>query len=86
MTFVTASFISSIVSKRQPLTLGNKQKSQGARSGLWGHMRNCLNAHLGQIVCDKDGVLGWCIVLVEISQTRFEECWPLPTESLAELS
>ena len=34
MTFVKASFISSIVSKRQPLGLGNKQKSQGLRSGL----------------------------------------------------
>ena len=27
---------------------------------------NCLDAHLGQIVCDKDGVVDWCIVLVEI--------------------
>ena len=34
MTFVTVSFISSIVSERQPLSLGNNQKSQGARSGL----------------------------------------------------
>ena len=36
MTFITASFISSIVSQRQPLSLGNNQKSQGARSGLSG--------------------------------------------------
>ena len=36
-------------------------------------------------VCDNDGVVDWCIVLVEIPLTRFEECWPLPTESLAEL-
>ena len=34
--FVTASFISSIVSWRQPLSLGNNQKSQGARPGLLG--------------------------------------------------
>ena len=27
----------------------------------------------------------WCIVLVEIPLTRFEECWPLQTEYLAEL-
>ena len=33
MTFVTASFTSSIVSLRQPLSLGNNQKSRGARSG-----------------------------------------------------
>ena len=48
-------------------------------------VRNCLDAHLGQIVCDKDGVLEWCIVLVEMPLTRFEECWPLPMESLPEL-
>ena len=40
-------------------------------------MRICLDAHLGQIVCDKDGVVDWCIVLVEMPLTRFEECWPL---------
>ena len=38
ITFVTASFISSIVSKRQPLCLGNKKKSQGAKSGLVGRL------------------------------------------------
>ena len=48
-------------------------------------MRNCLDAHLGQIVCDKDGVIDWSIVLVEMPLTRFEECWPLPTESFPEL-
>ena len=26
----------------------------------------------------------WCIVLVEMPLSRFEECWPLPTESLTE--
>ena len=46
--------------------------------------RNCLDARLSQIVCDKDGVVDWCIVLVEMQLTRFKECWPLPTESLAE--
>ena len=46
---------------------------------------NCLDDHLGQIVCDKDRVVDWCIVLVEMPLTRFEECWPLPTESLPEL-
>ena len=34
MTFVTVSFISLIVSLRQPLSLGNNQKSQGPTSGL----------------------------------------------------
>ena len=29
--------------------------------------------------------MDWCIVLVEMSLTRFEECWPFPTESLPEL-
>ena len=49
-----------------------------------GRLRNC-HAHLGQIVFDKDGVVDWCIVFVEMPLTRFEECWPFPTESLAEL-
>ena len=41
------------------------------------------NSYLGQIVCDKDGVVDWCIVLVEMPLTWFEECWPLPTESFS---
>ena len=53
-------------------------------SNVWdiGTGRNHLDPHLGQMVCDKDGVVDWCIVLVEMSLTRFEECWALPTESL----
>ena len=56
-------------------------------SKVWtiGSLKNCLDTHLGQIVCDKDGVVDWCIVLVEMPLTRFEECWPLPMESLLEL-
>ena len=46
---------------------------------------NCVDAHLGQTVCDKDGVVDWCNVLVGMPLTRFEECWPLPKESLPEL-
>ena len=49
-----------------------------------GRLRNCLDAHLAQIVCDKDRVMDWCIVLLEMPLSRFEECWPLPTESLPE--
>ena len=48
-------------------------------------MRNCLDAYLGQIVYDKNGVVDWCIVLVEMPLTRFEECCPLPEEPLPEL-
>ena len=58
--------------------------STGCKVWTIGGVRNCLDAHLGQIVCDKDGVVDWCIVLVEMPLTRFEECWPLPTESLPE--
>ena len=36
--------------------------------------RDGLDAHLGQTVCDKDGVVDLCIVLVEMPLTRFEEC------------
>ena len=48
-------------------------------------LRNCLDAHFCQIACDKDGVVDWCIVLVEMPLARLEECWPLPKESLSEL-
>ena len=56
-------------------------------SKIWtiGTVKNCLDTHLGQIVCDKDGVVDWCIVLMEMPLTWFEECWPFPTESLPEL-
>ena len=37
-------------------------------------MWKCLDAHLGQIVCDKDGVVNWCIVKVEMPLSRFEGC------------
>ena len=41
--------------REQPKVIGSK---------VWtiGRVRNCLDAHLGQIVCDKDGVVDWCIV------------------------
>ena len=48
-------------------------------------MRSYLDALLGQIVCDKDGVVDWCVVQVEMPLTQFEEFWPLPTETLPEL-
>ena len=48
-------------------------------------MRNCLDVHLDQIVGDKDGVVDWSIVLVEIPLTRLKGCCVLSTESLAEL-
>ena len=51
-----------------------------------GRLRNYLDANLGQIVCDEDGVVDRCIVQVEMPLSRFEECWPRPTESLPELS
>ena len=60
-------------------------KSHKGKVSTIGRLRNCLADHLGQIVCDKDGGVDWCIILVEMLQTRFEDCWPLPTESLPEL-
>ena len=65
-----------------------KEKANVTGSKVWtiGTVRNCLDAHLTQIVCKKDGVVDWCIVLVEMPLGPFEECWPLPTESLPELS
>ena len=67
------------------LELREQPKVTGSKVWTIWRVRNCLDAHLGQIVYDKDGVVGWCIVLVEMLLTRFEECWPLPTESLPEL-
>ena len=64
--------------------LGELAKVTGSKLWTIGTVRNCLDAHLGQIVCDKDGAVDWCIVLVEMPLIRFEECWPLPTESLPE--
>ena len=66
--------------------LRDKPKVTGSKVWTIGRLRNCLDTHLVQIVCDKDEVVDWCIVLVEIPLTRFEECWSLPTESLAEPS
>ena len=48
-------------------------------------LRNCLDAHIGQIVYDKDGAVDRGIVLVEMPLTRFQECWSPPKESLPEL-
>ena len=53
-------------------------KVTGSKVWTIGRMRNYLDVHFAQTVCDKDGVVDWCIVLVEIPLTRFEECWPLP--------
>ena len=65
--------------------LREKPKVTGSKVWTIGTVRKCLDAHLVQIVCDKDGVVDWCIVLVKMPLSRFEECWPLPTESLPEL-
>ena len=54
--------------------LRESPKVTGSKVWTLGRVRNCLDAHLGQIVCDKDGVVDWCIVLVEMLLTRFEEC------------
>ena len=50
-------------------------KVTGSKVWTIGRLRNCVDAHVGQIVCDKDGVVDWCIVLVEMALSRFEECW-----------
>ena len=67
--------------------VGGVWQSKVTGSKVWtiGRVRNYLDAHLGQIVSDKDGIVDWCIVQVEMPLTRFEECWPLPTKSLPEL-
>ena len=54
-----------------------KPKVTGSKVWTIGRLRN-FDAHLGQKVCDSDGVVDWCIVLVEMQLTRFQQCWPLP--------
>ena len=60
-------------------------KVSGSKVSTIGRVKNCVDAHLGKIVCVKDGAVDWRIVLLEIPLTRFEKYWPLPTESLPEL-
>ena len=48
-------------------------KVTGRKVCTMGRLRNCLHALLGQIVCNKNGVVEWSIVLVEMPLTRFEE-------------
>ena len=49
-------------------------KVTGSKVSTIGRLRNCLEAHLGQIFRDKDGVVDWYIVFVEMPQSRFDEC------------
>ena len=67
------------------LDLREQPKVTGSKVWTVGKVRNCLDAHLGQIVGNTDEVVNWCILLVEMSPTRCEEYWPLVTESLPEL-
>ena len=48
-------------------------KVTGSKVWTIGRVRNCVDAHHGQIVCDKDGVVDWCIVLVVMPLSRFGE-------------
>ena len=63
--------------------LREKPKFTGSKVSTKGRVTNCLDAHLGQIVCDKDGVVDWYIVLLDLPLTQFKECWPLPYISVA---
>ena len=49
-----------------------REKTKVTESKVWtiGRVGNCLDAHLAQIVSDKDGVVDWCIILVEMPLTR----------------
>ena len=49
--------------------LRKKAKVIGSKVWTIRRLRNCLDIHLGQIVCDKDGVVDWCIVLLKMPLT-----------------
>ena len=51
------------------LELREYPKVTGSKVWTIRRVRNCLDVHLGQIDCDKNGVVHWCIVLVEIPLT-----------------
>ena len=69
--------LNSLITTASKFFLEFIEQAKVTESMVWtiGRLTNCLNAHLGQIVCDKDEVVDWCIILVEMLQTRFEECW-----------
>ena len=46
--------------------LSEYAKVTGSKVWTIGRVRNSLDDHLAQIVCDKDGVVDWCIVQVEM--------------------
>ena len=52
------------------ITIASELREQAKVTGtkVWtiGRVRNCLDVHHGQIVCDKDVVVDWCIILVEM--------------------
>ena len=53
------------------LELRELPKVTGSKVWTIGRVRNCFDATHGQIVCDKDGVVDRCIVLVETFFSRF---------------
>ena len=57
MTFVTASFISLIVFITTASELREYAKVTGSKVWTIGMVTNCVDAHLGQIVYDQDGVV-----------------------------
>ena len=46
---------------------------------------SCVSMSMTFVTASFMELSDWCIVLVEMPLIRFEECWPLPTESLPEL-
>ena len=42
--------------------LREQPKVTGSKAWTIGRVTNCLDSHLGQIGCDKDGVVDWCMV------------------------
>ena len=57
----------------------------GRGNSLTDHLKGMIDAFEKDGHSQLDGVVDWCIVLVEMQLTRSEECWPLPTESIPEL-
>ena len=72
----TQSLSSSQLSHNESLWALEITKSHREQGLGYREAGECLDAHLGQVVCDKDRVVDWCIVSAEMPLTRFKECWP----------
>ena len=69
------------------LLFQSSEHQKVTRGHIWtaGRVRDGFGPHLCQVVCHHDGLVGGCVILVEVPLARFEEYWPLAAKSLPKL-